>query len=228
MNVGSIIELFDFDATSLGAEDIWYFTKSNYTDVAVRWKGNTYTPIDIIIEGFEMSGQGALPRPKISIGNVTRAMVGALISWDDLLGATVTRWKTLTKYLDNETTHDSDAHYPPDIYTVERKISQDKNAISWELVSVLDAEGVKIPSLMILRDICMLKYRVRQNSEWVYFDYGCPYNGDRYYDIYGNQVWSPGNDRCGKGLDDCKLRFPGKQPLPSLLFPGVGKTRVSV
>ncbi|MCE5333369.1 MAG: phage minor tail protein L [Desulfobacteraceae bacterium] len=230
LDVGQYIELFQFDTRILGG-DVYYFTKTIYSDRAVKWRDiNTppgiteYTPIDLQIEGFETNGEGSLPRPKVTVSNVNRAMGAAAIAWNDLLRATIYRYRTLKKYLAGEANEDLSAHWPVDIYRMERKTDQNKFYLAWELKCLLDCEGQKLPRRQVLRNACRHVYRTYISSTGT-FDYTeatCPYAGTAYYNALGNSV-TVDKDRCGKRVSDCRLRFTGTQGLPTTAFPGLAK-----
>lgn len=98
---GAIIELFELDATAQGAASVYRFVNwANPLGGDVVWRGQTYTRYPVEAEGFELSGRGALPRPKLRVANATGLMGALAIELDDLLGARVTRWRTFVHYLD--------------------------------------------------------------------------------------------------------------------------------
>jgi len=223
-DVGEFITLFDLDTTMLGG-GVYHFVQAILTQNEVaRWRGNAYTPIDIEAEGFEVSGQGTLPTPKLRISNVNKAMSAAIIGFGDLLGSHVTRWRTLKKYFDNGSTPDPNAHFPTDLYVVQRKSAHNKHLIEWELSSVLDYEGQKLPRRQILRDTCTHFYRYWTGTGFSYAKATCPYSGVNYWNAKGEST-TGAFDRCGRRLSDCKLRFPDG-PLPTSAFPGVSRTRI--
>jgi lambda family phage minor tail protein L len=224
---GDRIELFDLDCRSLGG-DVYRFTKSIFASQPVVWRGYTYTPMNVEITGFEINGKGTLPRPLMRISNTTMALSAAVLEWNELLGAVITRWRTFKKYLDQGTNPDPDACFPPDIYIVRRRTKQNRKLIEWELGAFMDFEGKKLPRRQILRDTCTLTYRVYKSDtdSFDYTDVDCPYVAATYYDDLG-QATTKNADKCGRGLNDCKIRFPGKQPLPAFLFPGVARVRVN-
>lgn len=225
-DVGAYVVLYKLDLTPIDqSAGKLYFTQSCYESSSVRFDGHTYTPIDIVAEGFEVNGRGTLPRPKMRIANVALAMSSAVIAWNDILGAIVTRIRTLRKYLDGESDADPNAFFPPDIYVVERKTAHTKVAIEWELSAILDYEGVKLPRRQILRDYCCWIYRRYIDDAFDYTYADCPYTGTSYYDALG-QITTIDKDVCGKRISDCQLRFPGKQILPTASFPGVARARV--
>ena len=225
LDLGELIVLFYLDTTALGGP-ILYFTQSCYSATEVVWNGNTYVPIDIEADGFEVTGQGTLPRPKIKVGNASLAIGAAAIQYQDLLGSMVTVTRTLKKYLDGEASADPTAHWPLDVYSVERKTAHNKFYIEWELVSLMDCEGRKIPGRQILRDACTHIYRYWDGADWDYTEATCPYTDTNYFDANGTAC-AEALDRCGKRLKDCELRFPSPLPLPTTAFPAVARVRIS-
>jgi lambda family phage minor tail protein L len=107
----------------------------------------------------------------------------------DVVGAKVTRIRTFAKYLDVDNflavnsegkvspnalqdmatenlgeipigfEPDPYAELPRDIYYIERKESENKSILRYQLSSNLDLEGVKIPKRLILANRCMFDYR---------------------------------------------------------------------
>lgn len=96
----AIIELFEMDATAFGGDLLRFHAGTNGLRQNLVWQGNTYTAFPIKASGFDMSGNGQLPRPKLQVANVTGAITLLVLTYDDLLGAKITRKRTLAKYLD--------------------------------------------------------------------------------------------------------------------------------
>jgi lambda family phage minor tail protein L len=152
-------------------------------DSTIIWQGNTYIPAPIQATGFENSSRGTLPTPILSISSQSETGTDqlALLRYEilklgDIIGAKVTRRRTFAKYLDWEnfkaTTSgprlaelpdgyepDPNAELPKDIYFIERKTSENKNTIQYQLSSILDLEGIKIPQRTIISDKCNWNYR---------------------------------------------------------------------
>lgn len=226
LEIDAEVHLYSIDATDLGAPSVYYFCPYTEGDGApVRWGGVEYTPIDCEITGFEQTSQGSLPHPMFRITNVNKTLAGTLVAFDDLLGAIVTRKRTLKKYLDGEDFADPDAGFPEDVYIVTRKVTCDRTMIELELSAYLDSEQYTIPSFLMLADVCQWNYRVYSGGSFVYdtSDRACPYHGTSYFDAEGN-VTTAANDVCGQELADCKLRYPGKQVLPISAIPGLGRS----
>lgn len=210
LDVGALIELFELDVTSIGGEDIFYFHAGTDELLApIVWQGNTYQPWPVMAEGFEVSTRGTLPRPTIRIANVTSLISAAVMEFDDLVGAKVTRRRTFAQYLDGQPTEDPDQHLDDDVYFIERKISENKAVVQFELASALDLEGVQLPFRVITINSCSWKYRGA----------GCGYAGDDYFDVHDQPVGSLGLDVCSKKVSGCKARFGARAVLPYGGFP---------
>ena len=226
--VGEIVQLFELDATDFGADQIFYFTMNTKDGANVEFNGISYTPLDFEIEGLEVSGKGQLPEPTIKLSNTNNALGAAINSFNDLVGAKLTRRKTFKKYLDDEPGANPAAQFPLDIYIVEQKISQNKFFVEFKLVPFFDFQGIRIPKRQIIRESCSFVYRTWDSTSFDYLKViGCPYQGSNYFDIDGNIEGLPENDNCGKRLSDCALRFSGDTtPIPFAGFPNVAKIRV--
>ncbi len=222
---GTLVQLFRLDARSLGGS-LYHFTPSAATELT--YQGVVYAPVDIEAEGFELTGTGSLPTPKLRITNVTRVLAALVATAGDLLGAEVVRLRTLADYLDDGPDPDPTMHFPPDLYRVERLTSFSQTVIEWELSAALDQEGRKLPGRQVLRDACTHRYR-RWDADTGGFDYAaatCPWAGTPYRDALGQVVDDGARDQCGKRLSDCRARFGAAAVLPTRAFPAVGRTRV--
>ena len=100
----AVIELFELqlNTTIHGSNTIYRFHAG--TDITgangnVVWAGNPYEALPIEADGFEYSGTGQLPRPKIRVSNAL-GTITALILVTPLEGAKVTRIRTLVRYID--------------------------------------------------------------------------------------------------------------------------------
>lgn len=229
LDVGEYVVLFDLDATDIGGS-VYHFTPTTITDstteisTSIWFNGVEYFPIDVKLEGFEITSDGQQPRPRITLSNVSLTFASLLTSYNDLVGATLTRRRTFKKYLDGEPGADPTAQFPVDVYIVERKSIHNKIQIQWELSSFLDLSGRYIPGRQVLRDTCTHRYRIYVGGSFDYTDVTCPYVGANYFDEDGNVEVNPSNDKCGRRLSDCNLRFPLEtDELPTRAFPGVSR-----
>ena len=172
----AIIELFELELV----EGTHYATgnPSNVTTI-YRWhsgmtaagagsivfNNNTYTPMPIEAEGFAFQ-KGQLPRPKIAISNATGLISSILLSvnettaGNDLTGATVTRIRTLAKFIDavnfadgTNATADPTAEFPQEVYSIDRKSTETREVVEFELAAPTDLAGVRIPGRQATRSI---------------------------------------------------------------------------
>lgn len=228
----NLVILFAIDCTELGGE-ILRFTSASYDENTgemigprfVTYNGEVYTAIPVEAEGFELSSTGTLPQPKLRVLN-SPSLTSGIIALNDMLGATVYRTKTFRCFLDDGSTPDVTAHFPMEIYTLDRKSVQNKVFVEWELAAAMDQQGRMIPNRQIIKDYCTHIYRHYDQATGS-FDYSqatCPYTGSICYNEKDQAVPASG-DRCGKRLSSCKLRFGNNAQLPTRAFPGVSSVR---
>lgn len=189
------------------------------------WAGNAYTPIPIEATGFEKTGTGAFPRPKLRMSNLFSESSALAQEFGDMRGAVFTRRRVYAEHLDNGQNPDPMASYTPEIYRVDRKALQNNILTEWELASAMDQEGVQLPGRQILRDSCHWIYRTWNGTAWEYAEEdGCPYTGAAMYDEFGQPVTNRELDKCSHTLKTgCRRRFGTRSPIPFGAFPMVGR-----
>jgi lambda family phage minor tail protein L len=222
----ALLELYDLDLSSLDGPTLRFTPNVTEGRANVRWRGETYTPIPIQSEGWETPGQGALPTPILRLSNTLPLVSALIIQYGDLVGCQVTRWRTFRRFLDDGEDSDQNAYLPLDIYRIERKRLLTKNVVEWELSASLDQAGKMLPGRQAVRDYCPWRYRIYEDGAFDYDGATCPYTGTTYANEYGQVVTNPAQDKCGKRLTDCVLRF-GSAALPFGGFPAIAKTRTS-
>lgn len=219
----AIVTVFELDARQYG-DGILRFAPESVDGGPVRFNGYTYQPLPITAEGFEWNGKGTLPRPTLTVTAMELAFLSLVLSEDDLVGMPVKRLRTYRKHLDDGADPDPEALFPTDYYVIERKASQNRRQIQFELSVEMDQEGKQIPARQVLRDTCTHRYRYFANGQYQYDGVTCPYAGSGEWEQNGSPA-APGEDRCGKRLSDCRLRFGQNAALPFWGFPGVGRVR---
>ena len=169
INPSAIIELFTLQlSTALhGANTIYRFHGGSNLNAngKIVWAGNEYLRFPIQASGFAFQ-KGQLPRPKIVISNATGLISSILLSvnetttGNDLTGATVTRIRTLAKFLDavnfadgTNPTADDEAEFPQEIYSIDRKATETRELVEFELAAPTDLAGVRIPKRQCTRSI---------------------------------------------------------------------------
>jgi lambda family phage minor tail protein L len=158
----AIVELFDVDLSPITGDsnDVYYFSNQlKPDDTKIQWKGNIYEPLPIIATGYEKSTSGQIEQPSLTVANVLGTFSELIKNYEDMVGAKVTRRRTLGKYLDGEPGADPLQELPIDIYYIERKSQENALTITWELASILDLEGLKIPRRIIAQNLCLWRYR---------------------------------------------------------------------
>lgn len=177
----AIIELFQLqlDADIHGSDTTHYFfsgVNQKTTSGQIVFAGETYIALPIEADGFEYKGDGTLPRPSMRIANVDSFVSAILLAvnettpGNDLTGAKLTRIRTLSRFLDaanfdNNTnpygTPDptSTGEMPREVYFVDRKVTENRDLVEFELVSVFDMQGVTAPRRIALDNICQWTYR---------------------------------------------------------------------
>jgi len=219
---GALIELFqlELNVAQHGVADTYYFhpgTNANgYGNVV--WNGQAYTALPVEVEGFEYSGQGTLPRPRLRISNILGTITTLiLILPEGLEGAKLTRIRTLGRFLDasnfaaGNAGADPLAEFPREIYFVDRKSAENRSTVEFELASGFDLAGIRAP-----------KRQCITRCQWVYRSTECSYTGTNYFNASDVAVGNASEDVCGKRVDSCKARFGEKAELPFGGYPGIG------
>ena len=64
------ITMFELDATVVGSTIYRFHPGKNNLMGDLVWQGNTYSAFPIEADGFDLTGKGTLPRPRIAVSNV--------------------------------------------------------------------------------------------------------------------------------------------------------------
>lgn len=184
-------------------ENIFRFhTGVNELNGNIVWQGKTYIAMPVKVSGFDYSGT-TFPRPRMQVANFKGALSGIVGELNDLLGFTVVKKATLSKYLDAVNFADGNPNanpleaFPDEIYKVVQKVSESKVSITFELGSPLDLAGVQIPQRQAIASVCT----------WQYRDENCGYNGPAVADMNDYPTTDPSKDKCSHKVSGCKLRF---------------------
>ena len=169
INPSAIIELFvlQLDTALHGANTIYRFHAGTNLNAngEIVFAGNSYLRFPIQATGFA-DQRGQLPRPKVTISNATGLISSILVSvnqitaGNDLTGATFTRIRTMARFLDavNFTgntnpfgTPDPTAEFRRKIYIVDRKSTENREIVEFELAAATDMAGVRAPKRQCTR-----------------------------------------------------------------------------
>jgi lambda family phage minor tail protein L len=141
----------------------------------ITWQGIEYLPLPVETEGFEITANGELPRPKIKISNKDYFITDLLNRYQDLQFAKIIRKRTFVKFLDDINFDggnpwgeaDSSAEISNDTYLIGQKTAENKLFVEFELTSPLDLENFEVNNRVILARYC----------SWYYRGAGCNYDG---------------------------------------------------
>ena len=169
INPSAIIELFtlQLDSSLHGANTIYRFHAGSSLNAngQIVWAGNAYLRFPIQATGFAYQ-RGQIPRPKLVVSNALGTISAILLTvnqtttGNDLTGATVTRIRTMARFLDAVNfpgnsnplgTPDPTAEFKRQIYTIDRKAAENRNVVEFELAGAIDMAGVRAPKRQCTR-----------------------------------------------------------------------------
>ena len=190
LDPSALITLYEIDATEIGellslrvsgvnppTFPFRFHNMNNLKGMTIKFQGNDYYSFPITTNGFEMNSTGTLPTPTLTITAVKgmeensafSLLKSVFISYENLVGAKVTRVRTFAKFLDLDqggdtiegvgTEADSDAEFPRDVYFIERKANEDKYNVQFELSSVIALANLRLPARVIYATKCPFQYR---------------------------------------------------------------------
>lgn len=202
---GTLIELYElYLAGNFSDVPDYRFTNgTNELGTNMVWKGNEYRKLPVEASGFDLNGQGKLPRPGIKIANVDQWIGVIARANNDLIRAKFERHRTFAKYLDavnfinGNPTADPAQEIPVDVFYVEQKQTETREYIEWVLVAACDLAGKKLPGRPMLSNICGWRKTTQ-----------CPFVRT-----------------CNHTMSNCKSNFGETAPLIFGGFPGVGYRR---
>ena len=245
---GALIEVFqlELNVPQHGVAETYYFhagtSLNNNGDLI--WAGQPYMALPIEVEGFEYSGQGTLPRPRMRISNIMGTITALILTLPEgLEGAKFTRIRTLGRFIDNE-----------NFLRVDYLLTEDSFALMYEDDTFIYQEvgnpfGTPDPTAEFPREIYFVDRKSAENRDvvefelasafdmagirapkrqcitrcqWVYRSNECSYTGTNYFNVSDVAVGKASEDVCGKRVDSCKARFGQSAELPFGGYPGIG------
>ena len=157
-------------------------TTTTLHEASIHFGGKVYEPFPIQTEGFDMTSKGTLPRPRLTISNLSPSLsntftvanggsalpagtisammleVNKITVGNDLIGSTLVRIRTLRKFLDSanfnstNATADPTQKFPDEIYMIARKVLENQEIVQFECASMFDMAGIRGPKRQILPD----------------------------------------------------------------------------
>ena len=179
INPSAIIELFVLElSTSLHGTNTGIPTSNNENNIyrfhsgsnlnangEIVWATKKYARFPVEATGFAYQ-RGQIPRPKLVISNAFGTISGILLAvnqvttGNDLTGATFTRIRTMARFLDAANfsggsnplgTPDPTAEFKRQVFTVDRKATETREVVEFELAGAIDMAGVRAPKRQCTR-----------------------------------------------------------------------------
>ena len=162
---------------------------------SIKYGGTPYVPLPVEASGFEFNGDGTLPRPSIRFANLQSQITALLLGvnqitpGNDLSGARVKRIRTLSRFLDSDNWENgvnpygnpdsgANAQFPEEIYYIDRKVTETRDFVEFELVSSFDMGDAKAPRRLVMQNLCQWEYKGKE----------CGYSGSNAFDVTGEQI----------------------------------------
>ena len=170
LNPSAIIELFELELDSAlhGSQTTMtyrFHAGSNLNaNGEIIWQSNTYLRYPVEASGFAFR-KGQLPRPQLTVSNTLSLLTAVMLevnevtAGNDLTGAKVTRIRTLAKFIDaanfsggsNPYGTPANNEFPREIYYIDRKAVENRDIVTFELASVSDLAGIRLPKRQCTR-----------------------------------------------------------------------------
>jgi lambda family phage minor tail protein L len=165
----AVLVLYKFDGTNIGLSEPYYFySGTDFDNQPLVYDEITYTPIPMEVTEFEIDGQGRLPRPKLTIANINGVISRLILEAKDLAGSIISKKRVFLKYIDDVNfpggvnpwgTADPEAAFADEIFSINRKTSETKDVVQFELACPWEVDNVYLPGRLIFALICVFKYR---------------------------------------------------------------------
>ena len=186
---GAVQKHFYFHAYPVRPSDSNASEEADKNQGVLLWQGNKYYPIPITTDGFELNTQGSLPRPIIRIANIIPFLKDLTRVMNGLTGAKIIRRRVFYKYLDNLPEANDNAGFNAETYIINRKKSETKTFIEFELMTPIELGDIKLPRRQIVTNTCT----------WCYRKEGCEYAGNTITDVNDTYYGEVGVDLVDKG-----------------------------
>ena len=187
------VELFDvtlpsgakvyiFNGLDDGTANI-YFPEKTIDSSTNTYLLKEYFALPISIDGVEINGAGASPRPSLRVANIptlTRSISNdedgtndeetlysilvdeGLYKNENLLNTRIDYRRTLLSNVYNSgdsNPSSAPVEFPSQTYIIDRVSSEDSIMVEFELASPIDVEGVKVPGRVVIGRYCVWRYQ---------------------------------------------------------------------
>ena len=187
------VELFDvtlpsgakvylFNGLDDGTNNIYFPEKTIDSDTST-YLLKEYFALPIFIDGVEINGAGASPRPSLRVANIptlTRSISNnedgtndeetlysilvdeGLSKNENLLNTRIDYRRTLLSNVYNSgdsNPSSAPVEFPSQTYIIDRISSEDSIMVEFELASPIDVEGVQVPGRVVIGRYCVWRYQ---------------------------------------------------------------------
>ena len=146
------VTLYKLDLTAFGGSIFRFCNQTNKDGGSIVFNNQVYIPMPIMVEGWASNSTGTSAKPTLTVSNLTKVLQAAIITQGDMVGARVERIRTFAKFLDDGETPNPAAFLGPDVVFIEQKIMHGRKQVQFQLCSVLDRMGMRIPRRQVLKD----------------------------------------------------------------------------
>lgn len=208
---GSLIRLYELDATALGG-NVWRFhghagDSPGMPDGTIVWQGQAYSRLQVTASGFDVRGDGRAASPTLQLANELDGVRGAIsaicLQFKDLAGAKLRVIETFRHFLDAVNFPEGNPQASDEcrlnIWYVEQKTEEDRAQVTFELSSPIDLDGQMLPTQQITK-LCRWATRGQYRGE------ACAYTGAAMFTKKDEPTDNPALDRCRGSWGSCKLR----------------------
>jgi lambda family phage minor tail protein L len=143
----SIIELYKFDLTSVGAGTLYYTNETKQ----IVFMSQVWTPLPIEMTNIEKNSSGAPTRPTLRVSNLFKTLQASTIAYQDLVNCRVIRYKTFAKFIQGGSSPNDSATISIENFIINQLTELSPDEITWELCTSTDIEDDKIPARQMLR-----------------------------------------------------------------------------
>ena len=115
------------------------------TNSNIIWLGDTYQKFPIVAEGFAFEGKGQIPRPTLTmsnLGGISRSGVAITVTSLD-----AANFPNNTNPFGTPNSNE----LPREVFFIDRKQTESRNIVQFELVSRLDQQNKRLPKRQVTR-----------------------------------------------------------------------------
>ena len=137
-------------------------TEVQFRDRTSPYTARTYTAFPIMMDGVDLSADGAINRPTLTVANVANTFSSAIgdIKAEDLVGERLTKRTTLKKYLVGESGDTSPSvEFPIRKFILDRISGENNVSVSYELAAPYDLSGITLPNRKVVGKYCSWQYQ---------------------------------------------------------------------